>query len=248
MKIPSSYDVIGNILILPEKTKNAKKLAQNLLKKIKNIQTVVIKTGIHTGKFRLQKTKHLAGKKTKITLHKENNCFFNLNIDKCYFSPRSSNERLRISKLVKKNESILTMFSGIATYPCVISKNSNPKEIYAVEINPTCHKYAQENIQLNKLYNIKLIKGDVKKVLPKKRFNRIIMPLPGSAEFYLDLAVKHLKKSGIIHLYDFQLEKDIPKASKEKIKKHIKKFKILKVTKCGQYSPRKYRICLDIKI
>ena len=141
------------------------------------------------------------------------------------------------------------MFSGVAPYPCVIAKNSKAKEIYAVEINPKCHKYAQENIQLNKLDNIKLYKGDVRKILPKikKRFDRIIMPLPKSAESFLDIAIKKLKPKGIIHFYEFQLEKDIPKASIEKIKKHCKP-KILKIIKCGQYSPRKYHVCVDFKI
>ncbi len=183
MKIPSSFDTIGNILILQEKTKAPKKLAKELLKHFPNIKTIVIKTGIHSGKYRLQKTKHLVGIKTKITLHKENNCLLKLDIDKCYFSQRLSSERLRIAKLVKKNESILVMFDGISPYSCVISKNSKPKEIYGIEINPSCNKFAQENIQLNKLNNIKLFQGDVKKILPriKKKFDVLILDEPTAA-------------------------------------------------------------------
>ncbi len=246
MKLPSSYDVTGSIAILSEKTKNANKVAQALMKNFKNIKTVVIKTGIHHGKFRLQKTKILAGKKTKTTLHKENNCVFKLNIDQTYFSPRLANERLRIAKLVKEDESVLVMFSGIAAYPVNIAKHSKPKEVYAVEINPAAHKFAQENIKLNKIANVKLFLGDVKKVLPKikKSFDRVIMPLPRDAESYLDLAIKKLKSNGIIHFYDFQREEDIPEKSIEKIKKHCKP-KILKIVKVGQYSPRKYRVCVD---
>lgn len=249
MKLPSSYDIIGNIAVLPEKTRNAKKVAQELLKNFKNIKTVAIKTGIHSGKFRLQKTKILAGKKTKTTLHKENNCMFKLNIDKAYFSPRLANERLRISKLVKNNETILVMFSGVGIYPIEISKFSKAKEIFAVEINPAAHKFAEENIRLNKVSNVKLFLGNVKNVLPKikKKFSRIVMPLPRDAESYLDLALKKLAQDGTIHFYDFQEEKNIPNASIERIKKHCKP-KILKVVKTGQYSPRKYRICVDFKV
>jgi|SRR3989338_7980752 len=246
MKLPSSYDVIGNIAILPEKTKNPKKIAQALLKNFKNIKTVAIKTGIHHGKFRLQKTKILAGKKTKTTLHKENGCVFKLNIDKTYFSPRLVSERLRIAKLVKKNESVLVMFSGVAVYPINIAKHSKAGEVYAIEINPSAHKFAQENLKLNKISNVKLFLGDVKKILPKinKKFDRIVMPLPSDAEYYLDLAIKKLNKNGVIHFYDFQRKENIPNASIEKIKKHCNP-KILNVVKVGQYSPRKYRICID---
>src|SRR3989344_3500839 len=246
MKLPSSFDVIGNIAILPEKTKNASKVARELIKNFKNIKTVAIKTGIHYGKFRLQKTKVLAGKKTKSTLHKENGCIFKLNIDKTYFSPRLANERLRIARLVKKNETVLVMFSGIGIYPIEISKFSKAEETYGIEINHEAHKFAQENIRLNKVVNVSLSSGDVRKVLPKikKSFDRIVMPLPRDAESYLDLAIKKLKPNGIIHFYDFQREEDIPKASIEKIKKHCNP-KILNVVKVGQYSPGRYRLCID---
>jgi len=39
MKLPSSFDVIGNIAILPEKTKNASKVARELIKNFKNIKS-----------------------------------------------------------------------------------------------------------------------------------------------------------------------------------------------------------------
>ena len=51
--------------------------------------------------------------KTKETIHKESGCSFKLNIEKCYFSVRSSNERLRIAKQVKDTDSIL--FVGCST-------------------------------------------------------------------------------------------------------------------------------------
>ena len=93
---------------------------------------------------------------------------------------------------------------------------------------------------------MKLFLGDVKKILPKinKKFDRIVMPLPSDAEYYLDLAIKKLNKNGVIHFYDFQRKENIPNASIEKIKKHCNP-KILNVVKVGQYSPRKYRICID---
>jgi len=246
---PSSYDTIGSIALftkIPELKE--KTIAQNLIKQIKKIKTVVKKTKQYSGKLRLQKVKILAGEKTKETIHKENNIILKLNIEKCYFSPRSSTERLRIAKLLKPKESILVMFSGIAPFPLTIEKHSNPKEIYAIELNRECHKYAKENLILNKSKKIKLFQGDVKKILPKlKKFNRILMPLPKSSEDYLNLALKHIKKNGIIHFYTFGQEKEI-KDIKIKIKKHSKKIKIKKVTKCGHYAPYTYRLCFDLAI
>ena len=145
------------------------------------------------------------------------------------------------------------MFSGAAPYPIIISKNTRAKEIAGIEINPTAHKYALENLKLNKTKNIKLMLGDVKKVLPEinKKFNRIIMPLPKDAGNFLNLALNKLKKNGIIHLYDFaeenKYEKIIKNIEKE-CKKQNKKYRILNIVKCGQFSPRVYRICVDFMV
>ena len=96
--------------------------------------------------------------------------------------------------------------------------------------------------------NIELYNEDAKTFSHKEKFDRILMPLPKSAEDFLDNAKKLLKKNGTIHFYDFLSEKDIPKRSIETIKQHIKRFKVLEVAKCGQYGPGKLRVCLDIKI
>ena len=239
IKLPSSFDIVGDIIILNKEIKHPKKTAKLLLKQHKNAKTILLKTNKYQGKYRTPTLKHLAGEKRKTTTHKENNIILNLDVEKCYFSQRTSSERLRIAKLTKK-EDILVMFSGIAVFPLVIEKNSNPKSITAIEINPIAHKYAKENLKLNKSKKIKLIQGDVTKVLPKlKKFNRIIMPLPKTAKDYLELAKSHLKPKGTIHLYLFDEEKNI-----ESLKKL---YKTKKITKCGQYAPRIYRLCLEIK-
>ena len=175
---------------------------------------------------------------------------YKLDVEKCYFSPRSSQERVRIAKLVKKNESVLVIGSGVGIYPIIISKHSKAKEIYAIEINQKAVEFAAENLKLNKINNVELYLGDARDVLPKirKTFDRIILPLPSNADSFLDLILKKIEPKGIIHMYDFESENDIPHKSIEKIKQYLKKPKILNVQKVGQYSPRKFRVCVDFKI
>ena len=249
----ANYDIIGDIAVLKfkdETSKEKKQIAIELMNSMKNIKTILEKADKIKGRLRTYKTKFLAGKKTKETTHRENNCLFRLDVEKCYFSPRLANERLRIAKQVKFNETILVMFSGIAVYPIIISKNSTAKEVYSIEINPEAHKYALENLKLNKINNIKLFKGDVKKILPKikLKFDRIIMPAPKNAEEYLSLIKRNLKKSTIIHFYDFSQEKEFPESTITKIKKVFKKIKVLKSIKCGAYSPYTYRVCIDFQV
>lgn len=248
--VPSSFDVVGNIAIFNEMPKQlAKKekiIASALLKLNPAIKTVTKKVSPYSGKLRLPKLKVIEGEKTKETIHKENNIRLLLDVEKCYFSPRLSNERLRILKKVKKGEEVLVLFAGTGPYTCAIAKNTRAKLVYAIELNKTAHEYALENLKLNRLSNVVLIRGDVKKVLPKieKKFDRIIMPLPKDAERYLGLAVKKLKPKGEIHLYSFAREADFKKL-KDKYKK---KFKKVDIVKCGVYSPYVYRVCLDLKL
>ena len=250
--LPSSFDIIGQICIIelkPEIKKYSKLIGNSILKLNPNIKSVFKKSSAVKGKYRTHKLTYIVGINNKETIHKENKALFKLDVEKCYFSPRLSNERLRISRLIKKNESILVMFSGIGSYNFVILKNSSPKEVYCIEVNKTAHKYALENLKLNKINEnkIKLYNGDVKKIMPKinKKFDRIIMPLPKESFSFLNLALKKIKKKGTIHLYTFIEEEN---EVEEKMKKYTKKFRILKITKCGVYSSRISRVCVDVKI
>jgi len=255
-KVPSSYDMIGDIIIIEikeELIKHEKQIAEALLKTHNSIKTILKKSGIHSGEFRTQKLKHLAGKKTKETIYKENNVKLKLDVEKVYFSPRLGTERKRIYKQIKPNETILVMFSGCAPYPIVISKNTSVKHVTAIEKNQVAHKYAVENVKLNKLTNIELHYGDVRNIVPKlkQKFDRILMPLPKQAETFLDLAFKVSKKNTIIHLYDFEQESEIQLGEKKverEAKKANIKYEILKIVKCGQYTPGKFRTCIDFRI
>ena len=74
------------------------------------------------------------------------------------------------------------------------------------------------------------------------------MPLPKNAGDFLELAKSKIKNNGVIHFYDFEREEDIPDKCIEKIKNKIKKFKVLKVVKCGSYGPGKFRVCVDFTL
>lgn len=249
--LPRSFDVIGSILLFidfpKELEKKEKIIGKRIIENYHQIETVAKKTGKYSGKYRTPKIKIIAGKRTKTSIHKESGCLFKLNIETCYFSVRLSNERLRIASLVKDNESILVMFSGIAIYPIILAKNSKPKEIYAVEINPHAHKFAEENIKLNKTKNIKLFNLDVKKFKISKKFDRILMPLPKTSSLFLQDAKKYSKKGTIIHFYCFSREEEIDKF-KQEIKNHFKKVKFLKIIKAGHSSPSEFRYCIDFQV
>ena len=255
--LPHSQEQVGKILILeiPETLRKKERIiAEAYLKTNKQIETVVRKDDIHSGDYRLRKVRVLAGRKTKETIHQENGIQLKLHLEKTYFSARLSNERLRIARLVKPGEEILVMFSGAGPYLLVIGRNSPAKHLLGVEINPLAHQYALQNVQLNKLeHKITILEGDVDKILPpiRKRFDRIIMPLPKTSEDFLNIALTKAQKGTMIHFYTFAREPDFLVAGK-KIKELCLRYqhpvRILRAVKCGQYSPYTFRVCFDLKV
>jgi tRNA (guanine37-N1)-methyltransferase len=253
-ELPTAYDVIGDVLVIDLKEhKHEKEIGNAILKANKNIKTILKKTGIHEGEFRTQSLEYISGENKKEAFYKENNIRLKLDVEKVYFSPRLSTERKRIYTQVKKGEEILVMFSGCAPYPLVLSKNTEVKSITAIEKNPIAHKYAQENVRLNKIKNISLINGDVREEVPKlnKKFDRILMPLPKGAEDFLKYAFEVSKRGTVIHFYDFEHKSELENGEKKVLnaaKNTEQKVTIIRIVKCGQYSPGKFRICVDFSI
>ncbi len=252
----TSYDIVGDIAIIqiPSSLEKKKKLIGNALLSLhKNLKVAAKEVGMHKGVFRLQKLKVIAGEKRKETECRENNVRIRLNVEKCYFSSRLSSERKRVMLLVKSGEEVLVMFSGVGPYALVIAKNTKAKSVVGVELNPIAHKYAVENAKLNKLSNVKFYEGDVRIVVPqlKKKFDRVVMPLPMGGEDFLDVALKAVKKNGMIHFYDFEFA-DKFELAKDKVRKACKlankRCRIVRTVKAGQVGPSNYRACVDAKV
>ena len=77
------------------------------------------------------------------------------------------------------------------------------------------------------------------------------MPLPKGAEDFLNYAFKVSKRNTIIHFYDFEREEETNNAKRKVLsacKANSKTCQILKIVKCGQYSPGKLRLCVDFII
>ncbi|MBT4174898.1 class I SAM-dependent methyltransferase family protein [archaeon] len=238
-----SFDTIGDVVIVGEDVSD--ETCNDLLKR-REIKVVLRKKGIHHGEFRTQDLEIVCGENRKDTMYKENGVNLKLDVEKCYFSPRLSTERMRVAKMVKSGEKVLVLFSGVAPYCAVLAMHTKAEKIVGVEKNPVAHEYAVLNCK--KFQNVEVVNADAKDFKSSEKFDRVLMPLPKSAEDFLDVAVKYVKKGGVIHFYDFLHENDIPDAALEKIKAHVSKFKVLGVVKCGHYSPGKFRICVDLVV
>jgi tRNA (guanine37-N1)-methyltransferase len=261
-----SFDLIGSkekavaIVEIP-KGADEKAVAEEIMKENKNVKSVLKKVSERRGKFRLRECELIAGDADTEVVHKEYGYLLKLDPQKVYFSPREATERQRIAEQVKAGETVLVMFSGIAVIPIAIAKKQPKVEkVYAIELNEDAHKYAVENVRINKLsHKIVLIEGDVRTAAKKYfgMFDRVVMPLPLGAETFLDVAINCLKKKGgTIHFYSCGREEDlysdavklIEENAKKLGKKLNRKIKILNKRKVLAYSPGKYKVVLDIKI
>lgn len=247
-----SFDVIGDIAILDANSFSAgKKRGREILSQNHSIKAVFMKKGGHTGKYRLQKLSWLAGEHRYETIHKEWGLEYKLDVQSCYFSPRSSTERMRISSLIRAGERVLVMFSGVGPFALAIAKHTNAFSVTGIELNPSCHRFALENAKRNRLV-VKFIRASAN-IAPSlgARFDRVIMPLPASSTRYLRSAIASIGKSGVLHVYVFCKEGLFEKKAARVLalcERFKKNCRILAIARGSQSAPHTYRICIDVQI
>src|SRR3989344_5870028 len=225
----SSFDTVGDIAILqiPPKLEKFKLQIAHALKRtqpsIKVVARKIGKVGSKNELYRLTKLEILTGEQRFTTTHKEHGVTMKIDLDNAYFSPKSSNERLRVAKLTKPEENVLVMFAGVGPSALVISEFQPNCRIWAVEINPIAVELLKE----------------------------IVMPYPERNWEFLNLAIENTAPQGVIHFYAFAKEDEL-KETIEKIEdaaKDIgKSIEILDWTKAGSYAPKTWRYVFDIRV
>ena len=211
--IYNSYDIIGDIAVirLSEKTKKyGKTVAEAIMQVHKNVETVLAQTSPIHGGFRLRRLELVAGEAKVVTVHRESGCLFSIDLANCYFSPRLIYERMRVAKLVQREETVVNMFAGVGCFSIVTAKHSSVRRVYSIDTNPAAIHYMKENIRLNRVYRRVIpVQGDAKEVVEKRLSHiadRVLMPLPEKALDYLPYALSALKNqaNGWVHYYGFE--------------------------------------------
>ena len=259
------FETVGDIAIFSSSliTRKDLKLRAKKILENKNIKTVLLRENV---KGRLRKAKYiwLAGKKRTLTFHKESGCLMKVDLSKTYFSSRLGSERLFIANdLVKeikkkkiKNPMIIVLFSGIAPYALVIAKilkkNKINANITSIELNKQASKLAKENVLLNKLNNVSIIQGDVKRLSLKfkHKFNFVVAPRPQLKYNFLKEILLYGKKDSVVYYRDFVSDGELKKL-KSRIKKEANSLnfdvKIGWLRKAGQIKPRFWRVMVKMK-
>jgi len=237
------YKKIGDILILNDDSDNLEELAEK-----HNVKTIM-KIDHIQGTKREPVYKILFGSETE-TINKENKCLFKLDLSKVMWSKGNVNERLRIAKLVRDNETVLDMFAGIGYFSIPIGVHSNARKVISIEINPNSYYYLCENVKLNKCDNITPVLGDCLVETPKYNADRILMGYVKTTNHYLKVAVNSLNKGGIIHYHETVPEKLLETRPISRIKQAAgdRDVELLKINKIKKYAPGVEHVVIDALI
>lgn len=254
MVVPKSYDIIGSrekAVAVIEDSAGVKAAAEALMKRHKNVASVLVKASPRAGAYRTRAYRLVAGSSDTEVLHKEHGFRFLLDPQRAYFSPREGTERKKIADTVGKKETVMVFFAGIGPYAVQLAKRCS--RVIAIELNPVAVSYLKKNAALNKAQNITAVEGDVAHAAQAfyGACDRVVMPLPESALKYLGEAVQCIGPAGIIHLYCIAdksslgaLEMDI----KKRIEKGGRSVKSIVAQQVLPYSPRTWKYRIDIEI
>ncbi len=256
----SSYDIVGSkekaVAIVEIREGDGKQIAESILKESKSVKSVLKKASGREGDYRTMSYELIAGDPDTEVVHKEHGYSILVDPQKAFFSVREGTDRQRIAKSVKPGEVVMVMFAGVGPYAIAIGKaQPEVEKVIAVEINPDAVEYMRHNIRVNKLsHKIVPVLGDAMTECEKwyGKCDRVVMPLPMSATSFLDVAVRCVKKGGVVHLYssgsrDYPY-KEAETAVDESLKNAGREYRIIGRRIVLPYSPSRHKVCIDVEV
>ncbi len=261
-KVWGRVEIIGDIAVIrkpPDINLDVlKPLAEELLNRIKYVKSVWVAVTPVAGEYRIRQYVHLAGERRSVTLYKEHGCVFKIDITKVYVSPVLNYEHGRVAKDVRPGEYVINMFAGAGLFSIIMAKLSKPRKVVSIDINPDAYELMVENVRLNKVENIvEPVLGDACELVKGMEgiADRVLMPLPKLSLECLPQAVRSLKNSGVIHVYEFTTARSKAEAI-DNVKREFSRkldelgvpwsFKFARVVR--SVGPRYYQVVLDILI
>jgi tRNA (guanine37-N1)-methyltransferase len=200
------FDIIGDVAVLslPEKLSPYRHIiADAIISRRQTIRTVLNKISRLEGSNRTAHYEILAGG-DMITVHKEYNFSYHLDVSTVFYNPRLASERRRVICQVRPGEWVLVPFCGIG--PFVIPAAAHGATVVAVEQNHEACRWLRENVVLNGVEDqVSLIVGDAfnLSLLPAGAFDRAIIPTPYGMDTIFDFVAPRVKPGGMIHFYTF---------------------------------------------
>ena len=212
VRIPKSFDVVGDIAILhtlattndnddeQHKEEEERAIAQAILKRNKALRVVAVRESNLQGPERAPGEmgyRILAGvsRSPLITTHCEYGIKCVVDLTHTFFTPRMGQERLRICQQVARGEHVLVLFCGVGMDAMQIAGRTEALSITAIEQNDVaiqCAIRSKRMLERNKSVKcigaadrLEIIHGnvlDILPTLPQEYYDRIVAPRPKEEE------------------------------------------------------------------
>jgi len=203
----SAYEMIGDIvhLNLTESQLPYKQIIADVIF-FKTGNTVINKTGKIEEDFRFYHSEVLAGENRLTTVHIENDVRFFIDLGKVYWCSRLQNERARLIKMVKRNETICDPFCGVG--PHILPAIKKGAIGLCNDLNPSAVECLKKSLVINRLTCECVENMDAAEFLKSirgRRVNHFVFNLP---EYSLDYICHAglFEGSFLIHVFFFNRE------------------------------------------
>ena len=212
--LPRSYFLLGDVMTIKLNSKllpRRKAIGAAIREVLPYVRSVLLTRAIK-GSEREPRAEVIAGSKKTETVHKEHGCRFALDPAKIMWSKGNKKERQRMMLIAERGETIVDMFGGVGYWAIPLAKSGKAKQVKAIDVNPIAIRYLRKNIELNKLGNVEVIKGDCRAQADKlaDSADRVVMGYLHGTERFLPAALKIAKEGAVIHFHDLAAECNVP--------------------------------------
>ena len=212
--LPRSYFLLGDVVTLKLADKALPyrmAIGAAMRKIIPYVRSVVLIRDIK-GMKRQPMTEVIAGSRRTETVHREHGCLFALDPAKIMWSKGNKDERKRMTLIAERGEKVVDMFAGVGYWTVPMAKYGKKVSITAIDVNPAAIRFLKKNVLLNKLRNVKVVKGDCTEQAKKLEgsADRVIMGYLQNTEQFLPAALKIAKIGAVIHFHDLSVEEKVP--------------------------------------
>ena len=202
----SAFDQIGDIIILriPDSLGHRKRMIGGaLLERVSSARSVFAQSSPVGGDHRTRGLELLAGEDRTLTEHRENGCRMLVDVEKAFFSPRLSTERMRVAGACSDGETLVNMFGGVGAFSLAAAK-AKRCDVYSIDINAEAARLCGANAARNRLRGrVMSVAGDAGTATAGMEgvASRTLMVLPERSAEFLPAALRVTAPGGVIHYY-----------------------------------------------
>ena len=202
LKIPRSFDVIGDIALIhslaTDEASEQQEIGRAIMRKNKAIKIVALRNSNLNGTERAPGESGLqiiAGRTDRVPLmtsHREYGIACIVDLHQTFFSPRMGPERIRLCQQTARGEHVLVLFAGVCMDALLMAARTEAATITAIELNEVavqCARRSHALLERNKqgaqcpgaAERLRILQGDCLEILPtlpQNHYNRILAPRP----------------------------------------------------------------------